>query len=152
MEKPLDLYLDDILVDSLLIGSDLKGRETTTISISGPGYGSNLQAAEDDASQAMKQLQTVLITGGLPLDIEIVKLDSISPFLGESFIKNIALVVLLAIIAVAIILFIRYRKIKVVVPILITSLSEVLIILGVAALIKWNLDIVAIAGIIAAVF
>jgi len=151
LEKPLDLYLDDELVDSLRIGADLRGQESTSISISGPGYGNNEEAALDDALRNMNQLQTVMITGSLPLDIEIVKLDSISPFLGQEFVKNIFLVVFLALISVAVVLLIRYRRIKVVIPILITSISEVFIILGVAALIKWNLDIVAIAGIIAAV-
>jgi len=151
LEKPLDLFLDGKLVDSLRIGADLKGQETTSILISGPGFGNTEEAAVDDALRGMSQLQTIMITGSLPLEIEIVKLDSISPFLGKGFVKNIALVVLLSIFAVAGVLLIRYRKLKIIIPILITSLSEVLIILGIAALIKWNLDIVSIAGILAAV-
>src|SRR3989344_2778616 len=49
LERPLDLYLDDRLVDSLLISSDLKGQEATRISISGPGLGITMQDAIDDA-------------------------------------------------------------------------------------------------------
>ncbi len=56
-----------------------------------------------------------------------------------------------AIIAVSLVIFIRYRDLKVALPIIIISSSEVLIILGIAALIKYNIDIAAIAGIIAAV-
>ena len=56
-----------------------------------------------------------------------------------------------AILAVVLVIFIRYRKIKIVLPMLITTISEVVIILGVAAFIRWNLDLAAIAGIIAAV-
>nr|MBI4156764.1 hypothetical protein [Candidatus Woesearchaeota archaeon] len=151
LEKNLDLYLDDKLVDSLRIGSDLKGREATSIVISGPGFGGTEEAAVDDALKNMNQLQTILITGSLPLDIEIVKLDSISPTLGEGFIKNLTFIIILAIIAVTLILILRYKKLKIVIPVLITILSEILITLGVAAFIKWNLDIVSLAGIIAAV-
>ena len=151
LEKNLDLYLDDKLVDSLRIGSDLKGREATSIVISGPGFGDTEEAAVDDALKNMNQLQTILITGSLPLDIEIVKLDSISPVLGQGFIKNFILIVTLAIITVTSILILRYKKLKIVIPVLITILSEILITLGVAAFIKWNLDIVSLAGIIAAV-
>ncbi len=151
LEKPLDLYLDDILVNSLQISSELKGFETTQISISGPGFGSTEEAAVEEASKRMNELQTVLITGSLPFKIEIVKLDNISPILGSNFVNNAFLVAFLAILSVVIIVYIRYRKIKVLIPVMITSLSELLIILGIAALIEWNLDLVAIAGIIASI-
>ena len=49
------------------------------------------------------------------------------------------------------VIFARYRKVAISIPIIITGLSEVFIILGFAALIRWNLDLAAIAGIIAAV-
>ena len=151
LSKTLDLYLDGKLVDSLQIAASLKGQEATSISISGPGFGSTQQAAFEDATQNMNELQTLLITGSLPLEIKIEKLDSISPLLGQNFIKNAFLVGFLAIIIVSLIAFIRYRKLRIIIPMMITSLSEIIIILGFAALAKWNLDVVSIAGIIATV-
>ncbi|MEK6936819.1 MAG: hypothetical protein AABW58_01990 [Nanoarchaeota archaeon] len=151
LEHSLDLYLDDELVDSLRISSSLKGQEATSISISGPGFGLDQEAAYQDALKNMDKLQTVLITGSLPQKLEIIKLDSISPLLGEEFTKNILLTTLFAFLGVLIVMFIRYRKLKIVLPILITMLSEIIIILGFASLIQWNLDLVSIAGIIAAV-
>ncbi|MCD4666633.1 hypothetical protein K8R47_02380 [archaeon] len=151
LSKPLDLYLDNNLVDSLNIGSDLKGQEARDISISGPGFGNTEQEALDNALDQMNHLQTVLITGSLPVKLNIVQTDSISPVLGKAFLKNIFLVALLSILAVALVIFIRYRKLKIAVPIIIVSASEILIILGLAALIRYNLDLAAIAGIIATV-
>lgn len=151
LEKPLDLYLDGKLVDTLLISSDLKGQETTQIAISGPGYGSDENLAYTDAIANMNNLQTVLITGSLPLKLEIVKMDTISPAMGQEFIKNAFLAGILAILVVGVVIFARYRNFKIVIPMVITSLSEVIIILGFAALARWNLDLAAIAGIIAAV-
>ena len=151
LSKNIDFYLDDKEVDSLLIAADLKGKEATQIAISGPGYGRNEAEAYSDALKSMNRLQTILITGSLPLKLNIVKLDTISPMLGSRFIKNAVLVGIFALISVAIVLFIRYRSFKILIPIMITSVSEVIITLGVAALIKWNLDLAAIAGIIAAV-
>ncbi|MBS3150192.1 hypothetical protein J4425_00070 [Candidatus Woesearchaeota archaeon] len=151
LEKPLDLYLDGNLVDSLNIAADLKGKAAKDILISGPGIGSTEEDALNDATANMKKLQTVLITGSLPTSLEIVKLDSISPNLGSSFEKNALLVAVLAIIAVAVVIFIRYRKLKISVPMIIISCSEALIVLGFLTLIKYNLDLAAIAGIIAAV-
>lgn len=99
----------------------------------------------------MAKLQTVLITGSLPYKLEIVKLDSISPLLGKDFIKNIFIASIVSFFAVALVIFVRYRKIKYSIPVIITLISEIWIILGVAALIKWNLDLASIAGIIASI-
>ncbi len=96
----------------------------------------------------MKRLQTILITGSLPIKLDIMKTDNISPILGEEFVDNALFVGLIAILAVGVVVFIRYRKIKIAFPVLITMLSEVVILLGMAALIGWNLDLAAIAGII----
>ncbi len=151
LEQNLDLFLDNELVDTLRISSSLKGQEATSISISGPGFGADQESAYQDALKNMDKLQTVLITGSLPQKLEIIKLDSVSPLLGEEFTKNILLTTLFAFIGVLLVMFIRYRRLKIVIPILITMLSEIIIILGFAALIQWNLDLVSIAGIIVAV-
>jgi len=151
LSESLDLYLDEELVDSLQISEDLQGKATTQISISGPGYGLTKMEALEDASANMDQLQTILITGSLPFDIEIAKMDTVSPIMGESFLKNAMLVGLIAIIAVALVVFIRYRAWKVVLPMIFTGFSELFLILGFAAAVGWNLDMAAIAGIIAAV-
>ena len=149
LSKKLDLYLDDKLVDSLSISKDLKGRETTQISIQGSGIGKTRQEAYDDAVLNMKKLQTILITGSLPFKLEIVKIDSISPVLGKEFTKNIIILALVVFLAVSISLFIKYRKIKITLSVILTMFSEAFITLAIAALIKWNLDAPSIAGIIA---
>jgi len=151
LEKKLDLYLDDKLVDSLFIGKDLKGSATTQISISGSGTGANRQEAFESATQNMKQLQTVLISGSLPFKLKIEKLDTISPLLGKQFINTIFIAGAAAILTVGLLIFLRYRNLKLSLAVLITSLSEVLIILGFSALFNRNLDLPAMAGIIAAI-
>ncbi len=148
LSKKLTLYLDNQEVDELSIGADLKGRAVTDIQISGSGIGITQQEAAFDALNNMKRLQTILITGSLPVKLEIIKTDSISPVLGEEFVKNALFIGLLSFVIVAIIIFIRYRKLKISIPILATMIAELLILLGVAALIGWNLDLAAIAGII----
>lgn len=151
LSEKLELYLDDKKVDELNIGADLKGQAVTQIAISGSGGGANQQEARFNSLQNMKRLQTVLITGSLPVKLNIVKTDSISPVLGEEFVKNAILMSLLAIFSVAIVIGIRYRKLLIAVPILITMLSEVIILLGVAAFVGWNIDMAAIAGILVAI-
>jgi len=54
----------------------------------------------------------------------------------------------LAILSVIVVIFLRYRKLKIVIPMVFTLLSELVLILGFAALVGWNLDLAGIAGII----
>ncbi|HLC55337.1 MAG TPA: PDZ domain-containing protein [Candidatus Nanoarchaeia archaeon] len=151
LSKTLDMYLDDRLVNTLNIGSDLKGQEVTDIVISGPGRGATEREAADNALKEMNRLQTILITGSLPLKISIVKSDTISPALGEEFLKNSIFVGLVALVMVGIIVYLRYRTLKIALPIMAVVSSEIFITLGIASLIGWNMDLASIAGLIAAV-
>lgn len=151
LSEKLDLYLDDQLVDSLLISESLKGRVTTQISISGSGSGPTREEAIQNAEEDMHKLQTILITGSLPYKLEIVKLDTISPILGKEFLNSILLAGAVALVAVSLIVFFRYKKIRSSLALLLTSISEVIIILGIASLIEWNLDLPSIAGILATI-
>ena len=151
LSEQIDFYLDDVIIDSLNVDKDLKGVASTQIQISGPGFGETREEAFLDAQQQMNKLQTVLLTGSFPFKLEVVKLDTISPTLGKEFVSNAIKVGLLALLAVTAVIFIRYRNVKLAIPMIIASLSEVFIILGFAALAKYNLDVAAIAGIIAAV-
>jgi preprotein translocase subunit SecD len=150
LSKPLDLYVDNKLMDSLQIGADLKGRAETVITISGTGTGATQNDAITSAQGNMKNLQTILITGSLPFELEIVKLDTISPTLGNDFTKYILLAGLISIILVSLIVLLRYRVKAAMAP-LIICISEIVITLGIASLINWNLDLPSIAGILAAI-
>jgi preprotein translocase subunit SecD len=151
LSEPLELYLDDTKVKELNIVADLKGRAETDIQITGSGAGFTQQEAAINSMINMKRLQTILITGSLPVKLNIVKIDAISPLLGKEFLKNAMMVGLVALISVGIVIFIRYRKLQVAVPAILISVSEIIILLGVAALIGWNIDLAAVAGIIIAV-
>ncbi|MBI4983184.1 hypothetical protein HZC32_00880, partial [Candidatus Woesearchaeota archaeon] len=148
LNEDLVLFLDDKEVDKLKIGAELKGRAATDIQISGSGSGINQQQALNSALQNMKRLQTIIITGSLPVKLEIVKMDTISPSLGKEFLNNVLFVGLLAILTVSAVVLIRYKKARVVIPLVLTIISEIVLVLGFAALVGWNLDLAAIAGII----
>jgi len=151
LSLPLDLYVDDNLQSTLQISKDLKGRVTTQISISGSGTGTTEEEAVKAAEEEMHKLQTILITGSLPYKLEIVKLDTISPVLGDEFTRVILVAGFLALVAASMVVFARYRKIKASLAMIFTSSSEIIIILGIAALIGWNLDLPSIAGILATI-
>src|SRR3990172_3813482 len=149
LTERLYLYVDDVEVDSLLIGADLRGQVTTQISIQGSGAGLTREEAFNDAKSSMNKLQTILITGSLPYKLNLVKLDSISPMLGQEFTKNIIILALVVFVIICVLLFVKYRKIKITLAVILTVFSEATLTLAIAALIKWNLDAPSIAGIIA---
>ncbi|MBI4895151.1 MAG: hypothetical protein HY831_01530 [Candidatus Aenigmarchaeota archaeon] len=143
LSSKIDLYLDGDLIDSLGISASLKGQSIQTPSIT--GYGADAQTA----TKTQRTLQTILKSGSLPSKIEIVQLEVISPNLGASFLTNILLAITAAVVAVSIIVAIRYRKKGIVIPMLVTSMSEVMIIFGASVVIGWTIDIASIAAIIA---
>lgn len=151
LSENLTLILDNEVVNSLRIGTSLRGNAVTDISISGSGSGPTESAAAQAALDEMKSLQTVLITGSLPVKLNIIQTDTISPVLGEEFLDNALLVGLFALLSVVIVVVIRYRKPIIALPIIITMVSEVVILLGFAAIIGWRLDLAGIAGILIAV-
>ncbi len=151
LSEKLYLYLDDQEVDSLLIGSELAGQVTTEISIQGSGIGNTQDEALKDAQANMKRLQTILLTGSLPYKLEIVKLDTISPTLGSEFTRSLIILGLVVFLAVSLVIFVKYRKIKITLAVILTMFSEAVITLGIAALLRWNLDAPGIAGIIAGI-
>ena len=88
LSQSIDLYLDDVSVDTLRIGAELKGNPVTDISISGSGFGRTRQEALIDTQKNMKKLQTVLTTGSLPVKLNVIKTDTLSPQIGGEFLKN----------------------------------------------------------------
>ena len=143
---PVEMYLDDQLVSSPVISAELaNGVPSTEVQVSG---GADSKAA---AEKEAKSIQVVLQSGALPVKVSIVGISAVSADLGSQF-KNGALIAgILALMVIAAIIFIRYRNPVLVIPIIITSVAELILILGVAAVIKWNIDLAAIAGILAAI-
>ncbi|WP_456367184.1 preprotein translocase subunit SecD [Thermococcus sp.] len=111
------------------------------------GHAANKVEAEQEA----KTVYTVLKSGSLPVKLKVISMEFISPKLGQDFKKQALYAGLAALIAVLLIVYFHYRNWKIAIPVASTSLFEVIIILGTAALIRWNLDLPSIAGIIAAI-
>ncbi len=143
---PVNMYLDGNLVSSPQIGADLaNGVPSTDVQVSG---------TENSSAQAQaqaKSIQVVLESGALPVSVSIVGISSVSADLGSQFKTGALVAGFLALLVIAIIIFIRYRTPVLVIPIMITSIAELILILGVASVTHWNIDLAAIAGIIAAI-
>jgi preprotein translocase subunit SecD len=75
----------------------------------------------------------------------------ISPSQSEAFKTNSLITGIIAVLAVSIVVFIRYGRTEVAAPMVVTALSEVVILLGFAAGIGYPLDLSVIAGFIAVI-
>ncbi|MCD4822825.1 MAG: preprotein translocase subunit SecD [Methanococcoides sp.] len=105
---------------------------------------------EDGKTQA-EQLQIHLRAGALPVNVVLMGSGQVDAALGDQFKRQVAIAGLFALLAVAVVVFRRYRKKEILLPMVGTSLCEVIIILGFAGAVNWQLDLPAIAGIIAAI-
>ncbi len=106
---------------------------------------------EEAASRKAHELYIHLREGALPVNVEIIGSGQVTASLGEQFKKQVFAAGFLAILAVGFVIFFRYREPKIVLPMVGTSFSEVLMMLGVAALLGWQLNLASIAGIIAVI-
>jgi preprotein translocase subunit SecD len=95
--------------------------------------------------------QVWLTSGNLPEKAYVESKSTVPASLGAQFLRYSLLTGIIGVLSVSLVIFLRYRKFFIVAPVIITGFSEIIIMLGVAAIINWEIDLPAIAGIIAAV-
>ncbi len=102
-------------------------------------------------SQQATDLEIHLRAGALPVDVNIAGSGGTSAPLGERY-KSMALLAgILALITVGFVIYYRYREPSIVLPMILINASEVVILLGFIALIRFQMDLPTIAGLVAVV-
>ncbi|PSP74484.1 preprotein translocase subunit SecD [Halobacteriales archaeon QS_3_64_16] len=100
------------------------------------------------------QLQIDLQAGALPTELDIEDEGTtqfILPSLGDRFKLYSLLTGIVAVLAVSLVVYIRYREARIALPMIVTAFSEVFLLLGFAAAIGYPLDLSVIAGFIAVI-
>ena len=105
----------------------------------------------DDGQKKANELQIHLRAGALPVKVDVIGAGEVSAELGSRFKSQVLIAGLIALILVAIVVSLRYKQPNIVIPMLSTSFSEVIIILGFTVLVGFQLDLPTIAGIIAVI-
>jgi len=105
----------------------------------------------DEGKTQANQLQIHLRAGALPVNVEIIGAGHVDAALGAQFKKQSVIAGIIALFAVALVVYRKYHQKEILIPMVGTSFSEAIMILGFAALIGWQLDLASIAGIIAAI-
>ncbi|MFH1425069.1 MAG: hypothetical protein ABIG20_05400 [archaeon] len=117
--------------------------------LAGENY-KNLRITTGTIEQA-QEVYVVLKAGQLPgelKELEVLSQDYVDPKLGEEFLQGAIFAAIAALVAVSLVVSIRYRKLKVLLPIIFMDICEIIIIIGLASMIHWSIDLPAIAGII----
>ncbi|VVB86344.1 Protein-export membrane protein SecD [uncultured archaeon] len=143
----LSMYLDDNLVFDAPLAPDLaKNIQSVPVRsmVATTGTG-------DVGQEKAKELQLHLRAGALPVQVQEAGSGEVPAPLGQKFKEQVAIAGLIALILVAIVVALRYKQPNIIVPMLSTSFSEVIIILGFAVLFGLQLDLATIAGIIAVI-
>ena len=143
----VSFYLDNMFISSAEINPDVaNGVPQTDVEVQ------SSNSTKDAAITEARGLQAVLQSGSLPVSVSIAGIQGISADLGDQFRNGALMAGILALIVVAVIVFVRYKRPILVLPIIFTSIAELIIILGVISISHGvELDLAAIAGIIAAI-
>ena len=143
----IEVWIKDVtgLKTTPRLNFDTKGECVYAAQMTG---GSNNQTA---AEEEVKMNQVWLTSGNLPEKANVESKSTVPASLGAQFLRYSLLTGIIGVLSVSLVIFFRYRKFFIVAPVIITGFSEIIIILGVASIINWEIDLPAIAGIIAAV-
>ncbi len=102
----------------------------------------------DEGSQRARELYIHLREGALPVNVKVIGSGQVAATLGSQFKLQMIIAGIIALLAVAFMVYYRYREPRIVLPMVGTSVSEVIMMLGIWALMGWQLDLASLAGII----
>jgi len=140
----INMYLDGEEVYSAPLSTDL----AASIAKAPVNSLSASTGTGDEGYEKAKELEVHLRAGALPVEVQIAGSGSTSAALGDYFKVVCVLAAIAALIAVGIMVYLRYRIPALVIPMLLTNVAEIVILLGIAVFIQ-QLDLAAIAALIA---
>ncbi|MBN1786495.1 MAG: hypothetical protein JW825_05885 [Candidatus Methanofastidiosa archaeon] len=147
-EHQIAMFLDDVLIFEAPIQGTLADSIEDGSWVNDGELLASFGTADEDAERA-RNLWIQMNAGALPVKQRVVTEGYVSPTLGSLFLKEIVYAGIAAILVVGLIVYLRYKKPKITLPLLVTAFSETIIVLGVASLIGHQLDLPSIAGVLA---
>lgn len=139
-----------LLSAPVLSPSITNGTTSQSYQISGTAPQGSQKTELTFATTETKTIASILNGGALPVAIIVGTPTTIPPTLGQRFLYVSAIAAIVAMVLVSIFMVIRYRKMFLVAPILITTLLELFIIVSIIGLVG-TIDLAAVAGMIAVV-
>lgn len=116
--------------------------EDTMIAMTGTG---------EEGKSLAKDVSVHMSAGSLPVSVQVVSSGQVPAEQGAMFKAVVIVAMILAQCAIGAVMYFRYREPRIIMPMFLTSIFEVVILLGVAAFINWEIDLPSVAGIIAVI-
>ncbi len=122
----------------------MEGPVDTMVASTGVG-----QAGHDEAYKVYVDMKS----GALPFSVEVVGSGQVPAAQGSTFKTVVIIAALLAQAAIGLVMYLRYREPRIILPMFLTSLFEIFILLGFASapFVQWEIDLPSVAAIIAVI-
>ena len=136
------------LINSPALSPDLAdGQVSQLFSVTGPASGSTADQQEQSGLLDIRELKSVISGGKLPVSTSIGSSLSVSPTLGEAFLQYSWFALLFGMFAVSLLIYLRYRRMALVIPVVFFNGVEVLLTTAIIGVFG-TLDLSSMAGII----
>ncbi|MCX8195061.1 MAG: hypothetical protein N3G22_03075 [Candidatus Micrarchaeota archaeon] len=132
-----------------LVPSVTEGVPNFAYTINGPASGSTPAERAKDALRKEKEVESILKGGALPVQISIGSKTVVPAPLGAEFLRLSLIGILFSLVAISLMVSLRYRNLKIVLPMIFISLAELTILMAIIG--AFTIDLAAMAGILAAI-
>ncbi len=126
----------------------LRKETITQYSITGSAQGADQAELKQNAAVEVRQLKSVLAGGRLPVSASVGSYYNISPSLGNQFLTYSFYAIGAAVLLVALVVTLFYRRFELVLPIMFTLIIEIFVTVAILGALG-TLDLAAMAGVIA---
>ncbi|MEM2137778.1 MAG: hypothetical protein QW568_01700 [Candidatus Anstonellaceae archaeon] len=117
--------------------------------INGPAQGASASEKARDALRKEREVESILKGGALPVQITIGSKTVVPAPLGEEFLRLSLIGIAFALVAISLMVGLRYMQPKIVIPMIFISLAEIVILMAILG--SFTIDLSAMAGILAAI-
>ncbi|MFH1785276.1 MAG: hypothetical protein ABH842_02520 [Candidatus Micrarchaeota archaeon] len=138
-----------LLTAPLLSGGVTSGVPSYNYVITGSIEASDGKSKSAEALEKVKSIESILKGGALPVQISLGSRTTLPASLGSEFLKLSLIAIGGSLLAIAVLIGLRYRNIKATLPIVLISFAELAILLSILG--SFTIDLAAMAGIIAAI-
>jgi len=122
-----------------------------------PNYGFEVTGAASgtgtdrsaDAADNVKSITSILKGGSLPVQISLGSRTTLPASFGQEFLRLSLIGIVVSLVAISLLVGIRYRNLRATLPIIAISISELIILVSILG--SFTIDLAAMAGIIAAI-
>lgn len=138
------------LLSSPLLNSGVTtGIQSYSYTVSGSVSATDPTARVLEAQERVKTMESILKGGSLPVQISLGSRTTVPASLGSEFLKLSLIAIAASLVAISVLIGLRYQNIRATAPIVLISMAELVILMAILG--SFTIDLAAMAGIIAAV-